>query len=87
MTLLQPKFNIEEPRFDQGTYWGRAKHFFITTNPANLLATEQELQEAKNLLEKYKKGEVKNVNEDDLWKAKTLYESAFHPDTGIVFII
>jgi len=82
MTLLHPKFNIEEPRFDQGTYWGRAKHFFITTNPANLLATEQELQEAKNLLEKYKKGEVKNVNEDDLWKAKTLYESAFHPDTG-----
>jgi len=82
MTLLHPKFNIEEPRFDQGTYWGRAKHFFITTNPLNILATTEQLEAAKNLLDKYKSGEVKNISEDELWKAKQLYDSAYHPDTG-----
>lgn len=82
MTLLHPKFNVEEPRFDQGTYWGRAKHFFITTNPLNLLATSAQLDEARELLEKYKKGEIKKISEDDLWRAKQLCDSAFHPDTG-----
>ena len=73
MTLLHPKFNISEPRFDQGTYWGRAKHFFVTTNPVNILATQEQLEEAKDLLDKFKKGEIKNISEDELWKAKQLY--------------
>jgi len=82
MTLLQPKFNIEEPRFDQSTYWGRAKHFFNTTNPINLLATSAQLDAAKELIEKYKRGEIINISEDELWGAKQLVDSAFHPDTG-----
>ena len=82
MTLLHPKFNIEEPRHDQGTYWGRAKHFFVTTNPVNILATQEQLEEAKDLLDRFKKGEIKNISEDELWKAKQLYDSAYHPDTG-----
>ena len=82
LQILHPKFNIEEPRFAQGTYWGRAKHFFVTTNPVNLLATQEQLEEAKDLLDKFKKGEIKNVSEYDLWKAKQLYDSAYQPDTG-----
>ena len=82
MTLLHPKFNIEKPKFDQGTFWGRAKHFFVTTNPVNILATTAQLEAARELLEKYKRGEINNVSEDELWRAKRLYDSAFHPDTG-----
>ena len=74
MSLLHPKFNPEEPRFNQGTYWGRAKHFFVTTNPVNILATQEQLEEAKDLLDKCKAGEIKDVSEDELWKAKQLYD-------------
>lgn len=27
------RVNIEAPRWDQGTYFGRAMHFFTTTDP------------------------------------------------------
>ena len=83
MSLLQPKFSLSQPRFDQTTYWGRAKHFFVTTNPLNILATQQQLQEAKELLDNFKKGDAENVSADKLWAAKELYDSAYHPDTGI----
>ena len=82
MTLLHPKFNIEEPRYDQRTYWEREKHFFVTTNPVNILATQEQVEEAKDLLDKFKEGEIENVSEDELWKDKQLYVSAYHPDTG-----
>ena len=82
MTLLHPKFNVDQPRFDQKTYWGRAQHFFVTTNPANLFATQKQLEEAKALLDRFRKGQVNNVSEDEIWQAKHLYDSAYHPDSG-----
>lgn len=75
--------NIDKPRYDQSTYMGRAKHFFITTNPLNCLKTSNELNEAKTIVQKYKAGErISGLTEDKLWKAKQTYDSAFHPDTG-----
>lgn len=50
------RVNIEEPRYDQSTYNGRAKHFFITTNPLNVFASNAELEKAKSLVEKYRYG-------------------------------
>ncbi|CAG7720661.1 unnamed protein product [Allacma fusca] len=80
---LTHRVNIDEPRWDQGTYWGRARHFFVTTNPLNLLCTSTELDRAKEIVDRYRKGEsIPNLTEDELWRAKNIYDSAFHPDTG-----
>jgi Tricarboxylate carrier. len=48
------KENINEPRWDQNTYWGRAKHFFSITNPLNVLATGKELEKAKKIVQTYR---------------------------------
>lgn len=49
-----PLVNIDEPQWDQNTYWGRAKYFFTTANPINILRTSKELDEAREIVLKYK---------------------------------
>lgn len=75
--------NIDESRYDQNTYVGRAKHFFVTTNPLNILASNKQLEDAKQLVESYRQTKAlpANVSVDQLWQAKYLMDSAFHPDT------
>ena len=51
---MSSRINIEEPRFDQNTYWGRARHFFTVTNPLNLLASSSQLDEAKDVISRYR---------------------------------
>jgi len=48
------RINLDEPRFDQTTYTGRAKHFFITTNPLNVFATSSQLDKARQLVVQYR---------------------------------
>ena len=51
---LEKKIDIEHPRYDQSTFVGRAKHFLITTNPLNVLASDAELDHAKDIVDKYR---------------------------------
>merc|ERR1712029_21884 len=74
--------DIELPRWDQKTYWGRAQHFYTVTNPQNLFANANQLNQAKDIVTRYRKSEELNIGLEDLWSAKNLYDSAFHPDTG-----
>lgn len=77
------RLNLDSPRYDQSTFEGRARHFFSTTNPLNVLATDEELDKAKAIVLAYKNGtEDKSLTEDQIWAAKELYDSAFHPQTG-----
>ena len=47
--------DLSKPRYDQGTYVGRAKHFFETANPINIFVTRKKLEEAARLVIQYKK--------------------------------
>ncbi|KAJ3299067.1 hypothetical protein HDU79_000026 [Rhizoclosmatium sp. JEL0117] len=75
--------DLSKPRYDQGTYIGRLRHFSEVTDPRNLLATDSQLQAAKDLVSNYKLGKADpNIPEETLWKAKKLVDSTFHSDTG-----
>ena len=77
------RIDLSKPRYDQGTFEGRAKHFFITTNPLNVLATDEQLEKAKSIVEAYGAGtEDKKLTDDEIWAAKELYDSAYHCQTG-----
>uniref|UniRef100_A0A6M2DF04 Sidoreflexin n=1 Tax=Xenopsylla cheopis TaxID=163159 RepID=A0A6M2DF04_XENCH len=81
---LPRNINIDKPRYDQRFYWNRAKHFFGTTNPLNIFTTNRQLEHAREIVNKYRNGEKlpQTVTIEELWRAKTLYDSAYHPDTG-----
>ncbi|XP_015786032.1 sideroflexin-1 [Tetranychus urticae] len=82
-SVVQKKIDIESPRYDQSTYLGRAKHFFVVTNPLNLFKSPDEIKRAKEIVENYRKGhDVGPITEDQLWYYKYLYDSAHHPETG-----
>ena len=55
-------------RTDQNTFEGRAKYFFTTTNPMNVLASDEELEKAKAIVLAYRSGkEDKDLTEDQIW--------------------
>lgn len=74
--------NIDEPRYDQSTFIGRAKYFFYTTNPRNVFYSNKELYAAKEIVDNYRKTGEFSGDVEELWKAKYMVDSAFHPDTG-----
>lgn len=99
----RPRIDLTKPRYDQKTFIGRAKHFFLITDPRNLLASSKQLEDAKQLLDHYKYDNIATLTlmffqccsclcrtqsepivatDEDVWHAKRLYDSAFHPETG-----
>lgn len=60
---------------------------FIDFSPEyqqNVFASEESLNRAARIVKDYKEGKPTPdcKTEDELWHAKHLYDSAFHPDTG-----
>lgn len=84
--MLEPaaiNIDIDSPRWSQDTFMGRFKHFWSITDWRNGLKSEKTLDESKKLLNLYRLGNAPpGTTEEQLWYAKKLYESAFHPDTG-----
>ncbi|KAM3727106.1 Sideroflexin-1 [Dirofilaria immitis] len=81
--------DISKPRWDQSTFAGRARHFFVTTNPLNLFISRERLEEAKKIVLDYKHEhkvpEKLTVNE--LWHAKQIFDSAYHPTTNELMVL
>ncbi|XP_054168655.1 sideroflexin-1-like [Oppia nitens] len=44
------RIDVSNPQFNQNTYWGRARHFFATTNPLNLLVSSKALEESRQIV-------------------------------------
>ncbi|XP_050832175.1 sideroflexin-2 isoform X5 [Serinus canaria] len=83
MATVSLSFNIDSPRWDQSTFVGRLKHFLNITDPRTVLVPEEELDQAKALVESCRAGLVPpGSSQEQLLYAKKLYDSAFHPDSG-----
>ena len=48
---------MNAPLWDQSSFYGRFRHFAWMTNPINVFNSQSDLENAKNLVEKYKIGE------------------------------
>eukprot|EP00761_Pharyngomonas_kirbyi_P009738 gb/GECH01009756.1/.p1 GENE.gb/GECH01009756.1/~~gb/GECH01009756.1/.p1 ORF type:complete len:345 (+),score=49.15 gb/GECH01009756.1/:1-1035(+) len=78
------KIDLDKPRFDQATFWGRVRHFFDVIDPRMIFVSNSRVEEAAQLVSDYKKGKIStdDVSEDQLWQAKKVTNSVLHPDTG-----
>ena len=47
---LSPQIDLRKSRYNQLTYFGRARHFFEVTDPRNVLASSAKLEEARDLV-------------------------------------
>nr|XP_039252417.1 sideroflexin-2-like [Styela clava] len=81
--LKEFNFDITKPRWDQGTFFGRLRHFVSITDPRLAIAGQKELEAARNLVDDFKCGMMpRGTTVEQIWKARHLEQSAFHPDSG-----
>ncbi|KAI9781573.1 MAG: putative alpha-isopropylmalate carrier [Peltula sp. TS41687] len=72
---------IPASKYDLDTYWGRVRHAADISDPRTLLVPSSGLEHAKELITRYKRGEIKSMT-PELWQAKKVVDSTLHPDTG-----
>jgi hypothetical protein len=49
--MTQTPFTIEEPEFDENTYWGRFEAFRAVANPRHAFYTNSRIREMQKLIE------------------------------------
>ncbi|XP_058464855.1 sideroflexin-2 [Malaya genurostris] len=77
------EIDIDKPLWNLNTFSGRFMHFLWVTDPRTCFTSEKELLEAKEMVSKARQNKrIDNVSIDEIHRAKKLYESAFHPDSG-----
>ena len=51
---MAERIDIDKPRWDQTTFLGRFKYYAWITDPRTVLASKQSLEDARDLLQKYR---------------------------------
>ncbi|XP_076005363.1 sideroflexin-5b [Genypterus blacodes] len=78
-----PAFQLGRPRYDQGSFLGRLRHFVDIIDPSTLFVSEKQLTESIKLLDDYKHGVIPpGVSDHQLWEAQKIKQAIIHPDTG-----
>ncbi|XP_073775753.1 sideroflexin-5a isoform X7 [Danio rerio] len=78
-----PPFRLGESRFDQGSFYGRLRHFLDVIDPRTLFVSGRRLNECMKLLDQFKNGTLPpGVTNGQLWKAQKIKQAIIHPDTG-----
>lgn len=78
-----PVFRLGRPRYDQGSFLGRLRHFIDVIDPTTLFVSEKQLKDSLKLLDDFKNGIVPpGVSDDKLWEAQKIKQAIIHPDTG-----
>lgn len=78
-----PGFQLGRPRYDQGSFPGRLRHFIDIIDPRTLFVSEKQLKECIKLLDDYKHGTLSpGVSDHQLWEAQKIKQAIIHPDTG-----
>ena len=77
-------FSSTQPKYDQSTFEGRLKSILLKIDPRNVFITDEGLESAQKLLEKYKNNMLKEgeVDDETLWKARETVEAVIHKPTG-----
>lgn len=78
------RIGSEDSQYDQDSYWGRVRHHFQRTNPIYMFTSSNRLEESRCLYLKYRCGAPLpvDITDEEIWKAKRVYESAYHHETG-----
>ncbi|XP_034483045.1 sideroflexin-2 [Drosophila innubila] len=75
--------DVDKPLFDLKTFTGRFQYYAWMTDPRTVLLSSDRLLQAKQMVDKYRKGEQSTeLKPQDVHYNMKLYNSAFHPDTG-----
>ncbi|XP_069026581.1 sideroflexin-5b [Embiotoca jacksoni] len=78
-----PVFQLGRPRYDQGSFLGRLRHFVDIIDPSTLFVSETRLKECIKLLDDYKHDTLPpGVSDVQLWEAQKIKQAIIHPDTG-----
>eukprot|EP01083_Nonionella_stella_P183332 662204_1 len=80
-----PPFSLDKPKYDQSNMSGRIRHFFEVFNPMLLLTTDKELETSLNLIDQFKRKQLRPVTpemNEKLWHARMIKESIIHPQTN-----
>ncbi|KAI8477856.1 Sideroflexin-2 [Branchiostoma belcheri] len=76
-----PRIDLDRPRWDQSTFIGRLKHFANLTDMRTVLSSDAKLTKPE-IWSQITGSTPPGTTEEQLWYAKKLYDSAFHPDSG-----
>jgi tricarboxylate carrier len=79
--------DLSKNLYDMTTYNGRASHFYRSVNPLNLFKDHVSARDVVRKVQADGGVIPPGMTREDVWNAKYIYDSAYHPTTGeLVFM-